>query len=157
MHHSPITLTKVAAKEQCATKNLASFCNYHTDLQPVAIDFRSHTPVRKKRETGSQNAIESSDFRLFQLNHQDNASLLFIQFVKAVSNFLLSFVFMSLDNENTNKQSHLSDTRFTSLNLDPKLAQGIEACGFEFCTPIQADTLPLALKGNIFFGERSFS
>lgn len=42
--------------------------------------------------------------------------------------------------------SHLSDLRFDSLDLDEKLRAGIAAAGFEFCTPIQAMTLPIALR-----------
>ncbi|MBT3308163.1 MAG: ATP-dependent RNA helicase RhlB [Gammaproteobacteria bacterium] len=60
---------------------------------------------------------------------------------------------MSLEQENTDKQSHLSDTPFSSLELSPELARGVEACGFEFCTPIQADTLPLALQGKDIAGQ----
>jgi ATP-dependent RNA helicase RhlB len=41
--------------------------------------------------------------------------------------------------------SHLSDLRLDSLPLDESLRQGIREAGFEYCTPIQATTLPLAL------------
>ncbi|TVO72397.1 ATP-dependent RNA helicase RhlB [Sedimenticola selenatireducens] len=42
---------------------------------------------------------------------------------------------------------HLTDIRFDSLALCKELAQGIEDTGFSLCTPIQAETLPIALKG----------
>jgi len=42
---------------------------------------------------------------------------------------------------------HLSSTLFSSFDLPEKLAQGIESMGFNQCTPIQAETLPLALEG----------
>jgi len=51
------------------------------------------------------------------------------------------------------KNSHLSETLFSSLDLHPELMRGIEAIGFEYCTPIQAGTLPLALKGNDIAGQ----
>jgi ATP-dependent RNA helicase RhlB len=41
--------------------------------------------------------------------------------------------------------NHLSDLRFDTLNLHESLRAGIRDAGFEFCTPIQASTLPLAL------------
>ncbi len=44
-------------------------------------------------------------------------------------------------------ETHLTDTRFADFNLPLALAQGIEEAGFSFCTPIQANTLPLALQG----------
>ena len=43
--------------------------------------------------------------------------------------------------------NHLSDLRFDSLELHDDLRAGISAAGFEFCTPIQAQTLPIALQG----------
>ncbi len=60
---------------------------------------------------------------------------------------------MSEHNENSTPQSHLSETRFSSLNLAPELIKGVDACGFEFCTPIQADTLPMALEGKDIAGQ----
>lgn len=48
---------------------------------------------------------------------------------------------------------HLTDTRFDSFGLHSKLTQGIEDTGFSFCTPIQAETIPLALKGKDVAGQ----
>ncbi len=48
---------------------------------------------------------------------------------------------------------HLSDTRFDSLDLDPDILQGLKECGFEYCTPIQAQTLPIALTGQDVAGQ----
>ena len=42
--------------------------------------------------------------------------------------------------------SHLSDLRFDTLDLHEKLRAGIADAGFDFCTPIQASTLPIALR-----------
>ena len=50
-------------------------------------------------------------------------------------------------------QSHLSDLRFDTLSLHESLRAGIRDAGFEFCTPIQAQTLPIALKGNDVAGQ----
>jgi ATP-dependent RNA helicase RhlB len=44
-------------------------------------------------------------------------------------------------------ETHLTDTVFSSFELAPELMQGIEDSGFSNCTPIQAETLPIALKG----------
>jgi len=43
-------------------------------------------------------------------------------------------------------EDHLSDLRFDSLNLHQSMRDGISDAGFEFCTPIQATTLPIALQ-----------
>jgi ATP-dependent RNA helicase RhlB len=43
--------------------------------------------------------------------------------------------------------------RFDSLDLPPMLQEGIKAAGFEYCTPIQAQTLPRALSGHDVAGQ----
>ena len=43
--------------------------------------------------------------------------------------------------------THLSDTTFSAFDLAPGLMQGIDDAGFSSCTPIQAQTLPIALQG----------
>lgn len=48
---------------------------------------------------------------------------------------------------------HLTDIRFDSFGLCKELAQGIEDTGFSFCTPIQAEALPIALKGQDVAGQ----
>ncbi len=42
---------------------------------------------------------------------------------------------------------------FTDLDLPESLLQGVQAAGFEYCTPIQAKTLPQALKGRDIAGQ----
>jgi ATP-dependent RNA helicase RhlB len=49
--------------------------------------------------------------------------------------------------------THLTETRFDSLGLHEALLAGLRDAGFEFCTPIQAETLPLALAGNDIAGQ----
>lgn len=49
--------------------------------------------------------------------------------------------------------THLSSTTFASLNLPPELMQSIDATGFSYCTPIQAETLPVALQGQDVAGQ----
>ncbi len=48
---------------------------------------------------------------------------------------------------------HLSDTRFIDFELPRELLQGIEETGFSRCTPIQAETLPIALAGKDVAGQ----
>ncbi|MEW8585996.1 MAG: DEAD/DEAH box helicase, partial [Candidatus Thiodiazotropha sp.] len=48
---------------------------------------------------------------------------------------------------------HLTDTRFDSFDLPDTILQGIGEAGFEFCTPIQAETLPIALAGRDVAGQ----
>ena len=50
-------------------------------------------------------------------------------------------------------ENHLSDLRFDSLPLDERIQAGIRDAGFEFCTPIQASTLPIALEGHDVAGQ----
>jgi len=48
---------------------------------------------------------------------------------------------------------HLTDTTFASLNLNPELLKGIENAGFTHCTPIQAETIPIAMQGTDIAGQ----
>ncbi len=49
--------------------------------------------------------------------------------------------------------THLTETSFRELGLADALVQGVETAGFSYCTPIQAETLPLALKGQDVLGQ----
>ena len=46
-----------------------------------------------------------------------------------------------------------TDVRFATLDLEPSLLQGVEDAGFEYCTPIQAGALPIALDGRDVEGQ----
>ena len=46
-----------------------------------------------------------------------------------------------------------SEVKFSSLDLEPALVKGISDASFEFCTPIQAQSLPLALAGRDVEGQ----
>jgi ATP-dependent RNA helicase RhlB len=48
---------------------------------------------------------------------------------------------------------HLTETRFDSFDLDESILQGINEAGFEYCTPIQAETLPIGLRGHDLAGQ----
>lgn len=50
-------------------------------------------------------------------------------------------------------EHHLTDITFSSLGLPEPLLRGVEDAGFEFCTPIQAESLPLALSGKDIEGQ----
>ncbi len=50
-------------------------------------------------------------------------------------------------------QTHLSDIRFDSFDLDPRILQGLADAGFSHCTPIQAEALPIALAGQDVAGQ----
>jgi len=49
--------------------------------------------------------------------------------------------------------SYLTQTRFADLELDPRLLSGLTDAGFEFCTKIQAQSLPIALAGKDVAGQ----
>ncbi|NIL95139.1 MAG: ATP-dependent RNA helicase RhlB [Woeseiaceae bacterium] len=49
--------------------------------------------------------------------------------------------------------NHLTDLRFDALALHDSVRAGIRDAGFEFCTPIQASTLPIALEPRDVAGQ----
>jgi len=51
------------------------------------------------------------------------------------------------------KERLLTDIPFTSLELQPSVLQGLERAQLRYCTPIQAETLPLALAGRDVAGQ----
>jgi ATP-dependent RNA helicase RhlB len=51
------------------------------------------------------------------------------------------------------RPDHLTDVTFAELPLHPSLHAGLDALGFTHCTPIQAQTLPLALQGVDLAGQ----
>lgn len=50
-------------------------------------------------------------------------------------------------------EHHLTKTRYASFNLLDVINRGLEDAGFEYCTPIQEQTLPIALEGQDVAGE----
>ena len=53
----------------------------------------------------------------------------------------------------TANDSHLSDTTFDRFDLPDGVRRGLADAGFERCTPIQAETLPIALAGQDVAGQ----
>ncbi|KGJ92636.1 ATP-dependent RNA helicase RhlB [Colwellia psychrerythraea] len=51
------------------------------------------------------------------------------------------------------KNTHLTETKFADLNLAPQVVTGLEAMGFEYCTSIQAKSLPVLLQGTDIAGQ----
>ncbi|MDH3646276.1 MAG: DEAD/DEAH box helicase [Gammaproteobacteria bacterium] len=50
-------------------------------------------------------------------------------------------------------ETHLSQVRFDSLGIAEPVLKGIREAGFDHCTPIQAETLPVALQGGDVAGQ----
>jgi ATP-dependent RNA helicase RhlB len=50
-------------------------------------------------------------------------------------------------------EKHLTKTRFDSFPFSEAILAGIRDAGFEYCTPIQAETLPIALDGRDVAGQ----
>ncbi|KFZ30591.1 RNA helicase [Pseudidiomarina salinarum] len=50
-------------------------------------------------------------------------------------------------------KTHLTETRFADLDLHPQVLTALENAGFEYCTPIQALSLPVALTGKDVAGQ----
>ena len=51
------------------------------------------------------------------------------------------------------QNKHLSSIAFSDLSLPPQIKQAIDEAGFSYCTPIQAQTLPVALQGRDVCGQ----
>ncbi|MDH5394249.1 MAG: ATP-dependent RNA helicase RhlB [Gammaproteobacteria bacterium] len=52
-----------------------------------------------------------------------------------------------------NDNQHLSAIPYSHFNLPESIIRGLDEAGFEFCTPIQAETLPITLDGHDIAGE----
>ncbi|MFT6987002.1 MAG: ATP-dependent RNA helicase RhlB [Psychromonas sp.] len=50
-------------------------------------------------------------------------------------------------------KTHLTQTKFADLPLEKSLISGLTSQGFEYCTPIQAKSLPITLKGKDIAGQ----
>lgn len=55
--------------------------------------------------------------------------------------------------ETKSNEQVLTDLRFDTFDLDERIMRGLSGANFEFCTPIQAKTLPLALSGRDVAGQ----
>ncbi|MBA5764110.1 ATP-dependent RNA helicase RhlB [Vibrio sp. 404] len=51
------------------------------------------------------------------------------------------------------KKTHITEQKFADLGLQPQVTKGLEDKGFEFCTPIQAQALPVLLSGRDIAGQ----
>ena len=51
------------------------------------------------------------------------------------------------------KKTHLSEIKFSELNLAPQVVSGLDNMGFEYCTEIQAKSLPVLMKGTDIAGQ----
>ena len=56
-------------------------------------------------------------------------------------------------NASISMSAHLTELTFKSLALHESLQNGLESAGFEFCTPIQAQSLPILLAGRDVAGQ----
>jgi ATP-dependent RNA helicase RhlB len=50
-------------------------------------------------------------------------------------------------------KTHLTQTKFDDFALRPEVLAGLKRKGFEYCTPIQAKSLPVILNGNDVAGQ----
>ena len=51
------------------------------------------------------------------------------------------------------KKTHLTETRFSNLELSDSIIKGLKEAGFINCTPIQEKSLPLSLRGKDIAGQ----
>ena len=59
----------------------------------------------------------------------------------------------SIPSERADKPKFLTQTRFDSFNLPEALLEGLNTTGFVYCSPIQAQTLPVSLAGQDVAGQ----
>lgn len=55
--------------------------------------------------------------------------------------------------ERAQRPNFLTATRFADFDLPPEIMAGIDQAGFEYCTPIQAQAIPVALSGQDIAGQ----
>jgi ATP-dependent RNA helicase RhlB len=51
------------------------------------------------------------------------------------------------------KKTHLTEIKFSELKLEPTVVSGLESMGFEYCTAIQAKSLPILMTGKDIAGQ----
>ncbi|TWX73657.1 ATP-dependent RNA helicase RhlB [Colwellia sp. C1TZA3] len=51
------------------------------------------------------------------------------------------------------KKTHLTEIKFSELKLEPTVVSGLESMGFEYCTAIQAKSLPILTTGKDIAGQ----
>jgi ATP-dependent RNA helicase RhlB len=51
------------------------------------------------------------------------------------------------------KKTHLTEIKFSELKLEPTVVTGLESMGFEYCTAIQAKSLPILMTGKDIAGQ----
>ena len=51
------------------------------------------------------------------------------------------------------KKTHLTDTRFINLELSRSILKGLKDAGFDYCSPIQEQSLPIALRDRDVAGQ----
>jgi ATP-dependent RNA helicase RhlB len=59
----------------------------------------------------------------------------------------------SVESPRAPKPEFLTETRFDSFDLPPEVVKGVADAGFEYCTPIQAEALPVLLEGRDVAGQ----
>ncbi len=58
-----------------------------------------------------------------------------------------------VDSPRAARPEFLTATRFDFFNLPPEVLKGLAGAGFEYCTPIQAEALPVLLRGRDVAGQ----
>ena len=59
----------------------------------------------------------------------------------------------SVESPRAPKPEFLTETRFDSFELPPEVLKGVADAGFEYCTPIQTEALPMLLAGRDVAGQ----
>jgi ATP-dependent RNA helicase RhlB len=110
-----------------------------TDSKPSANKGKTHD--RSKHEKKPHKAAQKEDFKQSAKGNQKHQAE---KKAPVVNTWKISdFVVEAVEGE----------TRFHDMQLPDSLMQGIHESGFKYCTPIQAQSLPAALKGSDILGQ----
>ncbi|MBL4797957.1 MAG: ATP-dependent RNA helicase RhlB [Oleispira sp.] len=102
---------------------------------------KDQTHDRSKHENKPHKAAQKQDFKPSAKGNQKHQAE---KKAPVVNNWKLSdFVVEAVEGQ----------TRFHDMQLPDSLMQGIHESGFKYCTPIQAQSLPAALKGSDILGQ----
>lgn len=119
-------------------KILSAFTGKASDKKPKTSANKPHD--RSKHENKPHKAAQKKDFKASAKGHKKSTP----KKAPVVNNWKLSdFVVEPAEGK----------MRFHDMQLPDSLMQGIQESGFQYCTPIQAQSIPPAVLGNDILGQ----
>lgn len=119
-------------------KIISAFTGKTSDNKPAAGKGKAHD--RSKHENKPHKAAQKKDFKASAKGNQKHKA----KKQAVVNNWKpADFVVEAVEGK----------TRFHDMQLPDSLMQGIHESGFQYCTPIQAQSIPAALQGRDILGQ----